>query len=57
MDFAAFKDWAFLGVLTGGVYILWQIKTSVDELNVKIAVVINRTDSHEKRIEKLEEKQ
>lgn len=57
MDFNAFKDWAFLGVLSSGVYILWGIKSSVDELNIKIAVVVSRIDTHEKRIEKLEEKQ
>lgn len=56
MDFLAFKDWTLLGLLTGGVYILWQLKASVDQLNVQIAVVIERMNNHEKRIEKLEDK-
>lgn len=60
MDFIAFKDWAFLGILSGGIcagcYILWELKKSVDALNIQIAIIIERTDNHEKRIEKLEEK-
>lgn len=62
MDFNAFKDWVLLGLLSGAVYILWQakdamneLKDSIIELNLKMAVIIERTDSHEKRIEKLEE--
>ena len=57
MDFNAFKDWAFLGLLTSGLYILYGLKESVDKLNISIAVVISRTDGHEKRIERLEENQ
>lgn len=57
MDFAAFKDWALLGLMTCGVYILWDLKGSIDKLNVKIAVVIERMNNHEKRIDKLEENQ
>lgn len=57
MDFNAFKEWAFLGMLSGGVIILWQMKNEMSELNTKIALIIQRTDNHEKRIEKLEEKQ
>lgn len=33
---------------------LKEMKTSVIELNTKIAVVIEKQDGHEKRIEKLE---
>ena len=36
--------------------ILQNIQKSIETLNIQIAVVIERTDSHEKRIEKLEEK-
>lgn len=56
MDFAAFKDWALLGLLGGGVYILWQLKDAVSALNIQVAVIIERTSSHEKRIENLEAK-
>lgn len=58
MDFNAFKDWALLGILslglTGFAYILWELKKSVDLLNIQIAVIIQRTDGHEERIKKLE---
>jgi hypothetical protein len=62
MGFNEFKDWVLLGLLSGSVYILWQakeiadkLKNGVNELNIKIAVIIERTDSHEKRIERLED--
>lgn len=59
MDFSAFKDWALLGLLGGGLYllidILKDISNSIKTLNEQIAVVIKKTDDHEKRIEKLEE--
>ena len=35
---------------------LEELKESVKDLNVKIAVVIERVDSHERRISNLEEK-
>ena len=54
MDFNSFKDWAFLGLLSGGVWILYALKGSVDQLNISIAVVIERMNNHEKRIDKLE---
>jgi hypothetical protein len=54
MDFAAFKDWALLGLTSGGVYILWKLVGSVDALNLRVAVVFEKLSGHEKRIEKLE---
>ena len=61
MDFNAFIEWAFLGVVTGGVYVLWQIKGSVEKLNIKIAVLVTEhtqaketIDDHESRIRDLE---
>jgi len=38
------------------VHILSDLKKSVQELNIKVAVVIARLDGHESRIGKLEEK-
>lgn len=35
---------------------LQKMADSVEELNVKVAIVIERTDHHEKRISKLEER-
>lgn len=55
MDWLAFKDWVLLGLLGGGVYILYEMKKSVDKLNISIAVVISRMNNHEKRLDKLEE--
>lgn len=63
MSFAAFMEWAFLGVTTGGVYILWQMKESVSSLNTKIEVLIQQheesrkdIDDHESRLRQLERK-
>jgi hypothetical protein len=56
MDFVAFKDWALLGLLTCGVYIMYLVLVSLDRLNVKMAVVIERLSNHDKRIERLEKK-
>lgn len=65
MDFVAFKDWALLGLLSGAIYILYQVarsvtnsldkvNNSVDKLNVHMAVVLDRTLDHGERIKKLE---
>lgn len=34
---------------------LGELSKSIDELNTKIAVIVERVDTHEKRITKLEE--
>jgi len=61
MQFANFIEWAFLGVVSGGVYILWQMKESVSDLNTKIEVLIQQheesrkdIDDHEDRLRELE---
>jgi hypothetical protein len=56
MDFNGLKDWVFMGLFSGAIYILWSLKGSVDLLNEKVAVIIERTTNHEKRIERLEDK-
>lgn len=60
MDWLAFKDWALLGLLGGGLFllidILREIKNSIILLNSQIAVVIEKTNNHEMRISNLEEK-
>ncbi len=66
MDFIQFKDWIMLGLLGGLVYVIWdsqrngiqvlqQIRESINELTIKLAVVIEKTENHEKRIERLED--
>lgn len=61
MQFANFMEWAFLGLTSGGVYILWQMKESMSQLNSKIEVLIEKheqaredIDDHESRIRYLE---
>lgn len=59
-EFSQFVQWAFYGLISGcAVYltsVLSGLKNSVDELNIKIAIVIEKTNAHEKRIEKIEDK-
>lgn len=61
MQFGAFIEWAFLGLVGGGVAILWQMKESMNTLNEKISVLIYQheqarqdIDDHETRIRDLE---
>jgi pyrimidine operon attenuation protein/uracil phosphoribosyltransferase len=61
MQFNAFVEWVFLGVISSGVYILWQMKESVNHLNAKIEVLIVQhemarkdLDDHEVRLRELE---
>lgn len=60
MDFNAFKDWALLGMIGGGLYllidILKEIKNSIVELNKQIGSVIEKQADHENRIQDLEDK-
>lgn len=60
MNFTQFIEWVFYGVIGFAAFrmvgILDQLQASVESLNVKIAVIIERSDNHEKRIERLEEK-
>lgn len=61
MQFTSFIEWAFLGVTSGGVFILWQMKENISSLNAKIEVVIvtlghteNKVNDHEDRLRNLE---
>ncbi len=58
MEFQEFAKWLFYGLMgsvgTYGVYILNQMKDSVEKLNINVAVVIERTENHEKRLDRLE---
>lgn len=60
IQFTDFVQWSFYGLISGcAIYltsILSGLKLSVDELNIKMATIIEKTSSHEKRIEKLEDK-
>lgn len=61
MQFNAFIEWAFLGLVGSGVVILWQMKESMATLNSKIEILIVKhesarkdIDDHEDRIRNLE---
>ncbi len=61
MQFKDFKDWILLGLITCGIYILWDMKKSVESLNMSVAVVIERSawqekllNTHEERLHALE---
>ena len=53
-----FFDWAFKSIITGcivyGVGVMSKLQASVENLNVNVAVVIERVANHEKEIERLE---
>jgi len=55
MEFSKFIEWAFYGVISGGIYIIAQsinsMKASVIELNVKLATVIEKVSYHEKALD------
>lgn len=61
MQFKDFKDWVLLGLITCGIYILWDMKKSVELLNTSVAIVIERSawqekllNTHEERLRSLE---
>lgn len=67
MTFFEFKDLLITGLATvilgiigytvaELVNVLKSIRDSIAELNTQIAIVIAKTDNHERRIERLEEK-
>lgn len=47
---------AFMGLAIAGwvARSLDKMRESVEQLNVKMAVIVERTDNHEKRLERLE---
>lgn len=60
MDWSQAKDliieFLAAGICTVLVYELHELRTSVNSLNEKMALIIERTTSHETRISKLEAK-
>jgi hypothetical protein len=55
LEFTNFVQWAFYAVMTGAVTIsvsiLAKLYTSIEHLNQKIAIIIEKTSWHEKVIE------
>ena len=58
MEFNQFVMWAFLGLLSGSIVyfasILKDVKDSLLDLNVKLAVILEKSVHHEKRLDKHE---
>jgi hypothetical protein len=65
LDFQAWADWIIRGIIgfvcwygvrvfQFGVGILKQMKDSIDELNEKMAKIIERSDWHTRELDKLE---
>lgn len=44
------KDWLLMGLLTAAVYVLWDMKKSVESLNTSVATVIERSVWQEKQL-------
>ena len=59
-DHQVFVEWAFkvllAGGLTYGLTLIGRLTASIEALNVKIAVLIERTETHAKTIEKHDER-
>ena len=54
MEFSAFIQWGFLGLLSGAVAILYKMAQSMNELNIKLAVFVERVDNHQDQLSKIE---
>lgn len=54
------SDWIAIGIAVGTgfgtaiAWLLWMLVSNIAELNKNIAVIIERIDSHERRIDRLE---
>lgn len=57
MQFSEFLTWGFTGLISGiliyGVKVLQDIKSSVEQLNERMATIIEKTSWHEKEMERL----
>jgi hypothetical protein len=57
MQFDSFLSWGFTGLISGiliyGVKVLQDIKASVEQLNERMATIIEKTQWHEKEMERL----
>lgn len=57
MEFSNFLTWGFTGLLSGilvyAVKVLTDIKLSVEELNERMATIIEKTAWHEREMEKM----
>lgn len=60
MNVNSWIEWAFQGVITGaiiyGVAEMKGLRASIDSLNIQLARIIEKTSSHEKEIDKHDER-
>jgi len=60
MGFSNFIEWAFQGLIAGsvvyGVNALSKLRDSIDELNSKIAVILEKNIWHERELEDHDER-
>ena len=58
MDFTQFVEWAFYGIISlsaiYGMRIMGDMRDSIEQLNIQMAVIISRHDQQEREIERLE---
>lgn len=59
MDFQKFSDWAFKGIITGGVVFcvnfMGRISTSVEKLNIQMGQNLERSEWQQKAIDEEKE--
>lgn len=59
LEFAQFIEWVFYGVVSGGVIIavkiLGDMTDSINQLNIKMAILIEKTSNHETELMKSHE--
>jgi hypothetical protein len=58
MKFEDFIYWTFLGVVSGGVILTTQILKSINrnlsDMNVKMAIILEKTANHERELQRLD---
>jgi hypothetical protein len=60
MSFVEFVQWCFYGLISGaliyGVNTLKSLKESVDTLNISVGRIVEKTQWHEKELERLHDR-
>lgn len=54
MDWLQAKDMILIGIGSGVMFYASQLTKSIQELNINVAVIIEKLNSHDDRIKKLE---
>lgn len=58
MNFQIFVEWVFYGIVGGacvyGVAILSHLKTSIDNLNLQVATIIEKSNWFQKELDRLD---